>query len=81
MEATNKFISSTRMNAQGQVKLDEPDSTETDKSEDKYLSYVTSEEFEELDQKFWRLTELQNLLASSDFHQRLYALGLITKAV
>jgi hypothetical protein len=40
------------------VKLEEPEGTEADKSEDKFLSYVTSEEFEELDQKYWRLSEL-----------------------
>jgi hypothetical protein len=54
------------VNARGQVKVLNEGQNKNEKL--KFLSYITSEDFEELDEKFFHLNEIENLLGSSDFH-------------
>lgn len=47
------------------------------------MSYIASEadDFEALNERYFTLDEIANLLASSHHQQRLYALSLLTKTV
>ena len=49
-------IGATTINARGEVKV-ENDIAEENKNQ-KYLSYIASEDFEALDEKFWHLSEI-----------------------
>ena len=45
------------------------------------MSYITNDDFEQLDSRFFNLNEIANLLASSDLRQRVFSLNLLQSAV
>lgn len=45
------------------------------------INYLNHEEFLDLDKKFFSVMELQNLMSSSEIHQRLYSLRLLKSLV
>jgi hypothetical protein len=59
--------------------LEVSERTPVDVQNHKFLSYITNEDFEQLDQKSFSVAELTNLLASSDHRQRLFALDILVK--
>ena len=75
----NKQLNATTVNARGQVKVLNESLDKNEKQ--KFLSYITADDFEELDEKFFHLKEIENLLGSSDFHQRMYAMDIVINTV
>ena len=49
--------------------------------EEKTINYITNEDFEGLNTKFYSVRELTNLLGSSETHQRSFALRLLNAAL
>ena len=60
------------------MKLD--DEVEGDENT-RYLSYITGDDFEQLDDRFFHVEEIANLLASSHHQQRMFTLNLLTALV
>ena len=81
MEENTRLAKNLAINAKGKLKIDEESSSEDEEDETRYLSYITAEDFETLDQKYFKLNEIANLLASSDLRQRMFALNILTKMV
>ena len=55
--------------------------TPEDTENAKFLSYITNENFGNLDSHIFSLSEIQNLMSSSDSRQRIFALDLVSKLV
>jgi hypothetical protein len=62
MEQASKLARKLAISPLGQFSIEDSSSDD----EDRYLSYITSSEFDTLDSKPFKMTELSNLLASSD---------------
>ena len=66
------------VNAKGEIKFD----IEVEADENtRYLSYITDDDFEQLDDRFFHIEEIANLLGSSHHQQRMFTLNLLTKLV
>jgi len=81
MEKNTRLARTLAINVKGDLIIDEEDDTSDEEDEARYLSYITADDFETLDQKFFKLTEIANLLASSDLRQRMFALNILIKLV
>lgn len=47
----------------------------------KVINYLTAEGFEDLNVKLYSVRELENLLGSTEIHQRLFALDLLSEGL
>ncbi|CDW73690.1 UNKNOWN [Stylonychia lemnae] len=84
MNFTQSYLLNFMFNAQGRVVMkDDQNLSEAENAmvQERNINYIDSEEFENMDQKFFTLKELQNLLGSSDLYQRNYALRLLKSLV
>lgn len=80
IEANSKLARTLAINTKGKIIINE-DLQSDEEDEARYLSYITNEDFECLDKRYFGLGEIANLLASSDLRQRMFALNILLKAV
>lgn len=83
MEENAKLAKTIAINSRGEIIVEQADSDSSDSEQEeaRYLSYITADDFESLDSKYFKLGEIANLLASSDLRQRVFALNMLLRVV
>ena len=76
MESQTRTARKVAINSKGKILIDQ----EIDHDEGtRYLSYIIEEDFQNLDDRYFHVDEISNLLGSSHHQHRLYAVNLLTQ--
>lgn len=81
LETNTRLAKTLAINSHGDIIIENDDDSSSDEEETRYLSYVTNDDFEELDKRYFKLEEIANLLASSDLRQRTFALNILLQLI